>query len=230
MEMKQIELEHRHMDNFKEVEAVYDKDINTWLGKKSELETKLATLRDEYTQLEVLQYDPMEKSDLKSLNRCRVDIDNTERQLSEIETRLAVIEQRKLERLQAIYPLVRQEVSRNCQANYENMAEELEKLKRLRAETLLRLAEIHNLRLPALEHHTWLCHIANRYGIEDLDHSGMRFTVPRIETSTYSGDDKPVVIQEAEARIVYQTGKVPEFVERFLQIGKDENEQEGDEQ
>lgn len=219
--INKIELEHRHIDNFQKVEAVYNKEINTWLSKKSELETKLATLRDEYTELEILQYDPLEKSDLKSLNRCRVDIENTSRQLSEIESRIEVIEKRKVERLKNIYQLVRQEVSQNRQANYDNMEKELKKLKRLRAETLLRLTEIHNLRKPALEQYTVLSNIATRYGFEeDLYRNGIRFTIPKIETSTYSGSDKPVIIQESEAHIAYNTGKVDPWVFYYRRTGE----------
>lgn len=206
------------LQHFKQLEGKYDDDLNNWRGKQAELKSQLLGLYEEQKNVTELYYDPCEKGSLQDVNRVKVKIENAQRQLKEVEERIATVEKRKLERLQALLPDIQTEfVDVTYKEAMAKMGKEVVNIRRMKADFLLELARIYRMGNEARWEHNQIEQISRKYGKP----YGLHVDMPIVNmTNTYWGSDKCNAPLQSEIEMAYRQGTVPRWVYYYAKTGE----------
>jgi hypothetical protein len=203
-------------ERFDAVAKQYDAKIAALIDERSRMEQELRDARSKFNELMIQDVENPSKETATGLTKLTKQIDAIELELSLMDKRCEVVQNKKEQALKELFPELVKERDIAVEKARQAILEAAPELKKTRARILLQLKALHDMSVEARETHRELESIANALGVEFR----ARFELPSLPLmANHEGVHQNLIPLANEVMEAYRSGRVPYFVELYGKTG-----------
>lgn len=206
-----------NLKKFAEMKEKYDQKVQEAEARKAETKKEFYSVQ---TQLKNAQYDFVDSADSGDKQRCSKlsqKLSGLRDQIKGLDEDIELIKEVRTSKLADAFPKIVEQLKKEHAQAKDNVKSELDELKKLRCETVLKALHLRNqfakVNLKSSEIHG----LARELGIEFK----FRGEMESINLyNSYSGTDNPLAPSQKEVEEAYSTGSAEPFILAYGETGK----------
>jgi hypothetical protein len=214
------------LDQFENIKNEYDTETEQLKEKQKTLENRKAIATQQYNKtLTKVVYDGDRESAVE-LTELKHETQELVRQLKEVKEQIEQIRLTKHERLKSLLPSLKEGRDREVEAAAKHLRSKKDDLRRYRAEYLLLIQQLYEIRKYTFDIDTVFKKTAKTM-THEYEHGTL--SLPNINLHNPYGVEDALGILESEVQQVYKTGKLPAWVVHYSEHMELLNDEEASE-